>query len=80
MARLLQIITFYVEAASLYKQVSEWLSLMVFFQTADRKVHVIHIGHVIMTYTLELLSPLTHNLQVKINLRVTTKKETQKSV
>ena len=30
---------------------------------ADSKVHVIHIGRVIITYTLESLSSLTYNMQ-----------------
>ena len=49
-------------------------------QTADSKIYVIHIRHVIMTYTSESLSSLTqiiHNLQVTINLKMN-KKQTQK--
>ena len=62
------------------KWVSGWMSEWVcergrefnsLSRTADSEVHVIHISHVIITYTLELLSSLTwitHNLQDTINL------------
>ena len=51
------------------------------FQTADIRVHVIHISCVFIIYTLESLSFLTqttHTLQVTINLGKKYKKETQK--
>ena len=35
------------------KWVSEWLNLMAFLGTADSEVHIVHISHVITTYTLE---------------------------
>ena len=57
-------------------KVSEWLILTALLGTADIRVHIIHISRLIITYTLESLSslthiifPITHNLQVMINLR-----------
>ena len=37
----------------------EWLNLGVFLGTADNEVHIVHISHVIIDYTLESLSFLT---------------------
>ena len=54
------------ELASVWKIVSEWVSLMTFLSTADIGVHVVHTSRVIISYTLESLSSLTevtHNLQ-----------------
>ena len=39
--------------------VSEWLSLTAIFGTEDIGVHIVHASRVIITYTLEWLSPLT---------------------
>ena len=62
--------------------VSEWFDLTTFLGTADSKVHIVHISHVIIAYTLELLSSLiqiTHNLQTTIHFKKKDiKKETQK--
>ena len=47
-------------------------------QTADSKVHVIYISHVLIIYTSEwisFLTQITHNLQVTINLIKLYKKE-----
>ena len=40
-------------------RVSEWLNLMAFLGTVDSEVHIVHISHVIIAYTLESLSSLT---------------------
>ena len=58
--------------ANLGKRERERLSLSAFLGTEGNGVHIVHISHVIITYTLEWLSSLTqitHNLQVIINLR-----------
>ena len=44
------------------KWTGEWLNLMAFLGTADSKVHIVHISHVIIAYTLESLSSLTAHL------------------
>ena len=64
-------------------EVSEWLNLAAFLMTAD-EVHIVHISHVIIAYTLESLSSLAqiiHNLQATINFKKKTniKNETHKS-
>ena len=53
-------------------EVSEWLNLAAFLMTADSEVHIVHISHVIIAYTLESLSSLAQimdNLQATINFK-----------
>ena len=38
-----------------YWKMSKWLNLMAFLGTADSEVHIVHISHVIIAYTLEVL-------------------------
>ena len=51
----LNVETIYTKVSS----VSEWLNLRAFLGTADSEVHIVHISHVIIAYTLESLSSLT---------------------
>ena len=44
---------------NLLVNMSEWLNLTAFLGTADSEVHIVHISHVIIAYTLESLSFLT---------------------
>ena len=64
--------------------VSELLNLTAFLGTADSEVHIVHISHVIIAYTLESLSSLilrTHSLQATINfMKNDIKNETPKSI
>ena len=56
----------------LQEWMSEWLNLTAFLGTANSKVHIVHISHVIVAYILESLSSLTkktHNLQATINFK-----------
>ena len=62
--------------------VSEWvIKFNGFLGTADSEVYIVHISHIIETYTLESLSSLTitHNLQATINFnKKDIKNETKK--